>query len=163
MEPGRNKGQLTHERTWPERYVRAQHPHCTQRWASRRDPPRFGRVVLVPAGCQVSSDPRKALRMGEERGGSLELTPIPLMNKQTRHSTKPRVPSTYAFAIPNKAIENGINQVAPNWAALSRSSATHFPPLFLRHFITMRSETRPASGAPTCHMGKNGVRGQGDG
>lgn len=69
-------------------------------------------------------------------------------------NTKPKVPSTYAFVTPNKAVDSGIKQTAPNTVALRRSSGTHIPPRFLRHFLTIRSETRPASGAPTFHMGE---------
>jgi hypothetical protein len=86
-----------------------------------------------------------------------ELTPIPLTKRQARHNTKPKVPSTYAFATPNKAVDSGIKQTAPNTVALRRSSGTHIPPRFLRHFLTIRSETCPASGAPTFHVGENRV------
>ena len=83
---------------------------------------------------------------------SSELTPIPLTNRQARQTTKPGVPSIYVFAIPNKHVDNGINQAAPNSAALRRSSATHFPARFLRHFLIVRSERRPAIGAPTFYI-----------
>ena len=59
----------------------------------------------------------------------------------------------YAFATPNNATDGGINHIAPISAALRRSSATHFPARFLRHFFIMRSETRPEIGAPTFHVG----------
>ena len=62
----------------------------------------------------------------------------------------------YAFAIPNNATDGGVNHIAPTIAALRRSSATHFPARFLRHLLIMRSETRPAIGAPTFRIIKNG-------
>ena len=55
----------------------------------------------------------------------------------------------YVFAIPNNVIDGGINHIAPTSAALGRSSATHFPARFLRHFLVIRSEMRPAIGTPT--------------
>ena len=55
----------------------------------------------------------------------------------------------YVFAIPNNAIDGGVKHIAPTSAALRRSSATHFPARLLRHFLIIRSETRPAIGAPT--------------
>jgi len=84
-----------------------------------------------------------------------KLTPIPVMNKQTKQTTKPRVPSIYAFATPKNATDSGSNPIAPKSAALRRSSATHFPARFLRHFLIIRSEPRPAIGAPTVSCGKN--------
>ena len=71
------------------------------------------------------------------------------MNKQKKQATKPRGPSMYAFATPKSAIDSGSSHIAPNSAVLRRSSATHFPPRFLRHFFIIRSEARPAIGAPT--------------
>jgi hypothetical protein len=62
----------------------------------------------------------------------------------------------YALAIPNNATDGGMNQIAPTSAALRRSSATHFPARFLRHFFIMRSETRPAIGAPSYCVGGGG-------
>ena len=59
----------------------------------------------------------------------------------------------YVFAIPNNATDGGVKHIAPTSAALRRSSATHFPARLLRHFLIMRSETRPAIGAPTFHVG----------
>ena len=78
-----------------------------------------------------------------------QLTPIPSMNKQTKQRMRPGVPSTYVFTIPNNATAGGVKHTAPTKAARRRSSATHFPARFLRHFWTMMSERRPASGAPT--------------
>ena len=54
----------------------------------------------------------------------------------------------YVFANPNNASGTGVKNTAPTSAALRRSSATHFPARFLRHFLTMRSETRPENKAP---------------
>ena len=106
--------------------------------------------------CRVSSDPRETLRRQTSIGSTPpdreifeKLTPIPLMNKQKKQATKPRGPSMYAFATPKSAIDSGSNHIAPNSAVLRRSSATHFPPRFLRHFLIIRSEARPAIGAPT--------------
>ena len=73
------------------------------------------------------------------------------MNRQSKQRTIPGVPSTYAFAIPNNATDGGVKHIAPTKAARRRSSATHFPARFLRHFSIMKSERRPASGAPTFH------------
>ena len=98
-EPAGMKDKLTNGRTSPLRCVHVRHPHCTQRRASERDPPVFGSVVLIPVGYQASPDPRKLLEWGGSGVKTLnphssvenhwKLTPIPLMNKQTRHSTKP--------------------------------------------------------------------------
>ena len=103
---------------------------------SRKTPNAKRRLVRPPAR---SRNPRK-------------LTPIPLVNRQTKQITRPGVPSMYVFAIPNNAIDGGINHIAPTSAALRRSSVTHFPARFLRHFLIMRSETRPAIGALTFRM-----------
>ena len=89
------------------------------------------------------------------------LTPIPLINRKTKQRTSPGVPPTYVFTIPNNAADGGVKHTAPTNAALRRSSATHFPARFLRHFLIRRSERRPASGAPTFHVSGKKRNGRG--
>lgn len=103
---------LTNGRTLLLRYVRAQRPRCTRQWAARRDPPglmksckhqrdvRFSPVPGTPPNAGWF-DPHSVAKLSE-------LTPIPLRNKQTKHATRPGVPSIYVFAIPNKARDSGI-------------------------------------------------------
>ena len=72
-----------------------------------------------------------------------------LRKKQRRHIVKPRVPSIYLFANPNRISGRGEYTAYGSSAARRRSSGYHTPLRFARHFITVRSEIRPTKGAPT--------------
>ena len=112
-------------------------------------PPEFARSRQFSARHEVFPVRSRSVGSTPHSENLLQLTPIPLMNRQTKQSTRPGVPSTYAFAIPNNATDGGVKNAAPTNAARRRSSATHFPARLLRHFFIMRSERRPAIGAPT--------------
>jgi hypothetical protein len=83
--------------------------------------------------------------MGSSRA---TLTPSPLINKQTKFKTNPTVPSTYVVTIPEAKADSGKIVSAGSTAARRRSSGYH-DPLFALYWVTMRSDSRPASGAPT--------------
>ena len=113
-------------------------------------PPEFARPCQRSAEHEVlPSDRGLLVRPPARPEKHRKLTPIPSMNRQTKQRMRPGVPSTYVFATPNNATAGGVRHTAPTSAARRRSSATHFPARFLRHFLTMRSERRPAIGAPT--------------
>lgn len=76
-------------------------------------------------------------------------TPTPLKKKQTKLSTSPTRPPTKVVMTPDARKESGTSVMAPICAARRRSSATHTPPRFAFHLISRRSESQPASGAPT--------------
>ena len=138
---------LTYGQKRPLRCVRVQRPRCMSR------PLGFVKPCQSAAGYWVFSDPRKTPYVKPwlfPFHPINSLTPIPLTNRQTRQVIKPGILSIYVFANPNNAIDSGEKDTAPISAALGRPSATHFPAQFLRHSLIVRSEMRPANGAPTC-------------
>jgi hypothetical protein len=76
-------------------------------------------------------------------------TPRPMKKKHIRLINKPSSPSTNRFTKAKTKTDKGI--MTPNGIndALKRSSGYQTPPRFLRHVITVQSETLPAIAAPT--------------
>jgi hypothetical protein len=77
------------------------------------------------------------------------LTPPPLKNRQTRLNSNPTFPSTSLFTNPKPRTDRGRRIAKGITAALNLSSGYQTPLRFLRHLITVRSETRPTMADPT--------------
>ena len=77
------------------------------------------------------------------------LTPPPLTNRHKRLKTTPNFPSTNLFTNPKAISDRGIMNAKGTMAALNLSSGYHTPLRFLRHLITIWSETRPTMVTPT--------------
>ena len=77
------------------------------------------------------------------------ITPPPLKNRHTRLNINPTFPSTNLFTNPKPRTAKGIRTAKGMTAALNLSSGYHTPLRFLRHLITVWSETRPTMADPT--------------
>lgn len=78
-----------------------------------------------------------------------EFTPRPLKKRHMRLMNKPGGPLTNVFTKPKTRTDNGIRTANGTMDVLKRSSGYQAPPRFLRHLITVRSDSLPIINAPT--------------
>lgn len=102
------------------------------------------------SGTQYDVDLIMDLSATNPRANCSRLTPKPLTNRQSKLRLNPSgLFSTYVVTQPLTQRETGARTSAPTRVARSRSSGYHTPPRLALMRATMRSESLPASGAPT--------------
>ena len=74
---------------------------------------------------------------------------MPFMKRHNKLNINPTDPSTYALIKPKAITGRGTTRANGIKEARKRSSGYQAPFRFFRHHITVRSEMKPAIGAPT--------------
>lgn len=80
---------------------------------------------------------------------NIKLTPKPLIKRQTRFNTNPRVPLTYSKVNPESRMDGDTSKSDPRKASWSRSSGIHAPAWRRADFMSALSDRYPAIIEPT--------------